>query len=167
MITIRPAIPSDATAMAKLLNEIIKIGGTTAQQTLFDDARMLSHYLAPPNNVACHVALENGSLLGFQALEWSKDDPADPNARPSDWAYIASFVQDGHQGKGIGVKLFTATLAIAKHQNVQAIDATIRADNVPGLAYYAKMGFREDGRKRNVPLRDGTKIDRVQKALYL
>ena len=23
------------------------------------------------------------------------------------------------------------------------INATIRADNVPGLAYYAKMGFRE------------------------
>lgn len=167
MITVRPALPSDALDMAKLLNKIIEIGGTTAQQSLFDEERMHNHYLAPPNNVACHAAVEGETLLGFQALEWSTPDKDGNFDRPSDWAYIATFVKDGQQGKGIGVKLFAATRAKAMNAGVKAIDATIRADNVPGLAYYAKMGFREDSRILQAPLRDGTKIDRIRKVLYL
>ena len=167
MITVRRAVPDDAMDMVFLLNEIINIGGTTAQQSLFDEDRMLAHYLAPPNNVACHVAVEGDILLGFQALEWSMPDQDGKYDRPADWAYIASFVKDGQQGKGVGVKLFAATKAEAISQGVKAIDATIRADNVPGLAYYAKMGFREDSRILQAPLRDGTKIDRIRKVLFL
>jgi len=167
MIEVRQAVPSDAAEMVHLLNEIIRIGGTTAQQSLFDEDRMLHHYLAPPNNVACHVALEGKTLLGFQALEWSVADQDGKFDRPADWAYIASFVKDGQQGKGIGFKLFDATKEVAVKQGVKAIDATIRADNAPGLAYYEKMGFREDSRLFQVPLRDGTKVDRIRKVLTL
>lgn len=167
MITVRPANKTDAFAMTNLLNAIIDVGGTTAHQRHFDEARMMSHYLAPPSIIVCHVALEQNVLLGFQSLEWSNDTPSDPYARPSDWAYIASFVKDGHQGKGVGAQLFKATESRAKKAKVKAIDATIRADNAQGLSYYAKMGFRDDGLNPDVPLRDGTKVDRIKKALYL
>ena len=47
------------------------------------------------------------------------------------------------------------------------IDATIRADNRGGLAYYERMGFREQTRLLGVPLRDGRPVDRVRKRLDL
>ena len=54
--TLRPATEADALAMADLLNRIIEAGGTTAHQSRFDDARMLSHYIAPPLAISCFVA---------------------------------------------------------------------------------------------------------------
>ena len=43
--------------------------------------------------------------------------------------------------KGIGRRLFDATLVIAQQVGLADIDATIGADNAPGLAYYDAMGF--------------------------
>ena len=167
MIDIRPAKSTDAPAMTELLNAIIETGGTTAQQSLFDDERMRSHYIAPDNNISCQVALDGDDLVGFQSLYWADPSFTGENSRPADWAVIASFVKEGQQGKGIGIHLFEATRQSAIAAGVTAIDARIRADNVPGLAYYERMGFRQDSVIKGVPLRDGTKVDRVRKAFYL
>ena len=43
------------------------------------------------------------------------------------------------------------------------INATIRADNEGGLAFYAKQGFVDHSVDRAVPLKDGTPIDRINK----
>jgi hypothetical protein len=48
-----------------------------------------------------------------------------------------------------------------------AINATIRADNVGGLAFYSRLGFTDHGISRAVPLRDGTPVDRVSKRFIL
>ena len=163
MITVRPAIPADASQITDLINTIIKTGGTTAHQTLFDDARMLNHYLAPEDLVSCMVAYKDDELLGFQSLKWPE-----PDANPPDrvWGYIASFVKEGQQGKGVGYRLFSATKSAAQSAGVNAIDATIRADNIGGLAFYEKMGFRESARF-SAPLTDGTSVDRIRKDLLL
>ncbi len=163
MITVRPARPDDARQMAALINTIIETGGTTAHQTLFDDNRMLNHYLAPAALVSCMVAHQGDELLGFQSLKWPEPD-ANPPGRV--WAYIASFVKEDQQGKGVGFRLLSATKAAAHSTGVDAIDATIRADNAGGLAFYEKMGFRETGRY-SAPLTDGTSVDRVRKDLLL
>ena len=157
---IRPATPADAPQMAALLNEIIAIGGTTAHQTPFDNDRMLDHYIARPEVVSCHVAEESGAVLGFQYLAWATD-PDDP--MPDGWAIIASFVAQSAAGKGVGQHLFAATKAVAAKAGVKTIDATIRADNVPGLRYYGGLGFVDYDRLLGFPLRDGTPVDRVRK----
>ena len=48
----------------------------------------------------------------------------------------------------------------------QLID-TIRADNLPGLAYYGRIGFTEYDRVTGVPLSDGTPVDRIRKVYRL
>jgi ribosomal protein S18 acetylase RimI-like enzyme len=80
---------------------------------------------------------------------------------------IASFVALGHHGKGIGERLLEATLTSAKEAGVTHIDASIRADNTGGLRYYSKMGFIDRHIYEQVPLSDGTCVDRVQKVLAL
>lgn len=159
-VTVRPAALSDAPAMAALLNDIIARGGTTAHQAPFDTARMQDHYIAPPALVCCTLAEIDGALAGFQSLTWATD-PHDP--MPPGWAIIASFVDPARQGQRAGQHLFAATRAAALEAGVKVIDATIRADNVPGLRYYSGLGFADYGRLVAVPLRDGTPVDRIRK----
>ncbi len=161
---IRPAQASDAEDMANLLNVIIAKGGTTAYQSPWDSDRILAHYVRDNSLISCHVAEEYGRICGFQGL-WHPHDPQDP--MPEGWAVIASFVADGHAGKGIGGKLFNATLMAARAAGTRVIDATIRADNHSGLGYYGALGFVDYDVLRSVPLRDGTLVDRIRKRFDL
>ncbi|KJZ19350.1 GNAT family N-acetyltransferase [Loktanella sp. S4079] len=157
---IRPARNTDAPDMTALLNEIIGIGGSTAHETPFDQAKMLAHYIACPNLISCQVAEESDQVRGFQWLGWATDEDAPV---PSDWGIIASFVAPNAAGKGIGQQLFSATQEAARAAGAVAIDATIRADNVAGLRYYTGLGFRDYDRLIDIPLSDGTKVDRIRK----
>ena len=163
MITLRPAQPADAQAMCDLLNPIIREGSTTAHRSLFDSGRMRSTHIDAPLLIRTTLAFDGGDLLGFQLLEWA--DPAydGPEALPEGWAVIASFVRDGLQGRGLGQLLWRETLIAAKAANVQAIDASIRTDNAPGLAYYSKLGFRNYSTIKGMKLSDGTVIDKIRK----
>lgn len=163
----RRATSTDAPAMAELLNRIISAGGTTAHQSRFDAERMLGHYIAPPLAISCFVALLDGQIIGFQALERADPDWQGEGKLPNDWAVIATFVAEGHRGLGVGRGLFDLSLAAARGAHVRAIDATIRADNALGLGYYSRMGFADRAVVRDVPLGDGTRIDRIQKAYWL
>ena len=159
MITIntrvRPAVSADAAQMVKLLNAVIAAGGTTAHQTPLDVETMRSHYIAPARLISCHVAISNGRLSGFQFLGTDTDREG--------WAIIATFVALDRAKMGVGQKLFAATRFAAKEAGVKTIDATIRADNVGGLKYYGGLGFADYDVLAQVPLRDGTPVDRIRK----
>lgn len=157
---IRPAVPGDAPQMVTLLNAIIAVGGTTAHQTPMTRDTMLAHYIAPTEVICCHIAITNGRLSGFQYLGWSDD-------HPEGWAIIASFVALDRAKMGIGQLLFAATRAAAVAAGVRTIDATIRADNTGGLKYYGGLGFTDYDVLSQVPLRDGTPVDRIRKRLDL
>ncbi|WP_372840301.1 N-acetyltransferase family protein [Phaeovulum sp.] len=157
----RPATIADAAQMAALLNRIIEIGGTTAHQRSFDEARMTREYIAAAELISCTVADVGGEVLGFQALEWPH--PKSTRMLPEGWAIIASFVRPGAQGRGIGQALWAATQAAAVRAQVRMIDATIRADNAAGLAYYSGLGFADYAVLQAIPLADGTPVDRIRK----
>jgi L-amino acid N-acyltransferase YncA len=161
-LTIRPAAEADAAPMAELLNEVIAAGGTTAYEDPFDAAAMDAHYISLPELVSCTVAELDGRIVGFQGLFWPHDSG---DSLPEGWAIIATFAKVGLTGAGIGRALFQATRAAARAAGVRTIDATIRADNTGGLAYYTRMGFTDYDRLVGVPLKDGTPVDRVQKRL--
>lgn len=137
----RAALVDDAAAMARLLNEIIAIGGTTAYRRPFDAAGIARDFISPQLKISCFVVTDGPRLCGFQALEWcdpawSGDDPL-----PADWAVIATYVDPRCQGRGAGRALVERTVQAAGEAGVRFIDATIRKENVGGLAYYRAMGF--------------------------
>lgn len=156
---VRPAVNGDAPQMVTLLNAVIAAGGTTAHQTPMAVDEMREHYIAPQNLISCHVAITNGRLSGFQFLGWDQ--------KRDGWAIIASFVALDRGKMGIGQKLFSATRFAANAANVKTIDATIRGDNLGGLKYYGGLGFQDYDVLRQVPLTDGTPIDRIRKRLDL
>lgn len=88
-------------------------------------------------------------------------DPDDP--LPEGWATIGTFARVGLTQRGVGRALFAETLKAARAAGIKVIDATIRADNAGGLAFYARQGFVDYDRLIGVPLNDGTPVDRVRK----
>ena len=157
---IRAAVSSDAAELADLLNEIIRTGGTTAIETELTADEFDDWFISGQYALACHVAEADGRLFGFQSLSLFGNPPPD-------WADIATFARMTPRLKGVGTALFAATRKVAQAIGLKAINATIRADNVSGLSYYERMGFETYHRVKQVPLSDGTPVDRVKKKYRL
>jgi L-amino acid N-acyltransferase YncA len=159
---VRDARTGDAQELCDLLNTIIQIGGTTAFETPFGVAEFEEQFLAGPQIMNCFVAEDERRrrLWGFQILE------RDPEL-PGDWADIATFARPEPKIPGIGAALFAATAKRARELGLRAINATIRADNGGGLAFYGKLGFEDYKVTQSVPLKDGTLVDRISKRYWV
>lgn len=153
---IRRAQAQDAEAMADVLNAIIAIGGTTAHERPKDASQVCLDYITGPDVLSCVVAEDQGRLLGWQSVGIWQGDP-----------HIGTFVQPGVQARGVGVALFAATRAELVATDTRYIIAHIRADNVPGLAYYARIGFSDIGADPDFALSDGRKVGRIHRRLDL
>lgn len=161
MIRVVPAGALHHREMAEILNQIIKIGGTTAIITPVDTATIGDWMARNPDQSAWFVAEdETGLVLGFQ---WIEPNPS----LPEDAANIATFSRPGHTGLGIGSKLFEATKIAASKLGYSWINANIRADNEGGLAYYQSRGFENYGTINDHPLADGTRVNKVLKRFDL
>ncbi|MBA84154.1 MAG: GNAT family N-acetyltransferase [Rhodobacteraceae bacterium] len=154
---IRRAGPMDAGAMADLLNQIIRKGGTTAYTEPVSRAFVMQKMANAPRGSAWHVAEDDtGALLGFQWIAPNPDLP--PEA-----ADIATFVRLGKTGLGTGSKLFEATKSAALALGYTWINATIRADNAGGLIYYQSRGFEDYHRLKDIRLGNGQIVDKICK----
>ena len=157
---IRPATPADAPAMAGLQAAIIALGGTTAHQHPKTADQVQADYIDGATALTCVVAEADGALIGFQAVGTHP-------ALPEGWGDIGSYVRPGSQAKGIGGAMFAATRSAAKTLGLRHLNATIRADNVPGLAYYTRMGFVDYNHEPDWALTDGRKVGRISRRFDL
>ncbi|MBE2276905.1 MAG: GNAT family N-acetyltransferase [Rhodobacteraceae bacterium] len=151
---VRATAAGDVPALCALQARIIRIGGTTAYETPLDEAGFARAYLTRPELICCHAALTGARAAGFQALSRHA-------ALPGDWADIGTFVDPDLQRCGAGQALFAATLAFARDAGLAAINATIRADNRPGLAYYRRIGFRDYGAEPGFAIQSGRIVGRL------
>ena len=161
-IVVRPTRREDAPALAELLNAVIARGGTTALEEAFTADGLAHAYLDGPNVICCFTAIDDatGTLEGFQTLGRYP-------SLPDDVGDIGTFARvDGTQ-RGVGTALFAATRNEARSRGLAGINATIRADNSGGLAFYTRMGFVDHHVDPAVPLKDGTPVDRISKRLSL
>ncbi len=157
MIHIRRAGPLDARAMADLLNSIIAQGGTTAITEPVTAQTLQDWMQSQADKSAWHLAEdEAGMLLGFQFF-------APRDGLPPEACNIATFVQVGQTGLGIGSRLFEASRTAARALGYAWINATIRADNSGGLAYYQSRGFEDRARDDHVRLANGLIVSKISK----
>ena len=160
-LVVRPMQAADVPQACQILNDIIRIGGTTAFETPMDEGAFANIYLLGEDLICCHVVLDaDGHVAGFQ---WIGRNPK----LPEDCADIATFTRRDPTVRGAGRALCAVTRAAALAKGYVQINATIRADNVPGLGYYTKMGFGDHSVTKAVPLKDGTPVDRISKRLAL
>jgi L-amino acid N-acyltransferase YncA len=161
-IEVRAARRDDAAELTELLNAIIARGGTTALEDPYTAERFATAYIDGPDVHCCFVAVDpaSGRLEGYQSLGRSRDLPAGVGD-------VGTFARLGGTQRGVGSALFAATRARAAQLGLAAINATIRADNAGGLAFYGKRGFQDHSVTPEVPLQDGTLVDRVNKRFVL
>jgi L-amino acid N-acyltransferase YncA len=161
-LEIRDVALADAPELAELLNAIIAQGGTTALEDPFTPDRLARTYLVGPDVHCCFVAIDaaTGRLEGFQTLGRYP-------ALPDDIGDIGTFARVDGKQRGVGSALFAATRDRARQLGLTAINATIRADNVGGLAFYGKMGFEDHSVTPGRPLKDGRLVERVNKRFRL
>ena len=153
---VRRAGTMDARAIAELLNEVIRVGGTTAITKEVGPSDIATLMQERPRN-AWHLAEDlQGELLGFQWID--QIDSLPPEA-----ASIATFARVGRTGLGIGSALFEESKKAARALGYTWINADIRSDNSGGLIYYQSRGFEDYGRKTGVVLEDGTVVNKTLK----
>jgi L-amino acid N-acyltransferase YncA len=149
---IRRALPQDAAEMADILNQIIAIGSTTAYQHPLQTEEVMLHNITGTGVLSSIVAVQDGRINGWQSVEqWQGE------------AYIGTFVRVGIQTKGIGTALFSRTCEMLRQAGVRSIIALIRADNAPGLRYYARLGFVDFATDPNFALEAGQIVGRVHR----
>ena len=159
--TIRPAHGDDTESMRTLLNEIIRVGGTTAITNELSPDDMREWFISGENVVSCFVAVDSdGTIAGFQSL--SKDC-----SLPAGWVDIATFTSRSRHKSGVGSALFASTRGAASKLGFTAINATIRVVNEGGLAYYRSMGFETYLFEEGDPQAQGRVFNRVHKQFTL
>jgi L-amino acid N-acyltransferase YncA len=153
---IRAATSEDAAGMAEVLNAVIAVGGTTAHEHPKSEAEVREDYVTGADVLAAVVAEDHGRIIGWQSVGTYHGEP-----------HIGTFVQPGIQAKGTGAALFSLTCQILRAAGIREIIAHIRADNVPGLAYYARIGFRDIGGDPDFSLSDGRVVGRIHRRFDL
>ena len=109
--------------------------------------------------ILIHQLIQDWEFLGFQALGAHA-------LLPKGWLDIGTFVSATARGAGVGAALFAATKTMAKGK-CKVINATIRADNAMGLAFYNRIGFVDYAVDPEFALNDGRKVGRVSKRYAL
>lgn len=153
---VRDARPGDAEAMTTILNRIVAIGGTTAHEVPKTKQQVSADYIDGPDVLSSVVAEGGGEVVGWQSVGRWRRDP-----------HIGSFVDPGVQAKGAGVAMFDLTCQRLRGQGMGYIISSIRADNMPGLAYYARLGFVDVKHDPDFALADGRIVGRVHRRFDL
>lgn len=159
--TIRPATEADSDGMRLLLNEIIRVGGTTAITNELSSDEICEWFISGEHVVSCFVAIDaNGAVAAFQSLSTYGNLPAG-------WVDIGTFTSSSKQKSGVGSALFARSREAASRQGFVAINASIRVDNDGGLAYYSRMGFNTYLVEEGDPREQGREFNRVHKRFDL
>jgi L-amino acid N-acyltransferase YncA len=160
-LTIRPAHNDDTDGMRALLNEIIRVGGTTAITNELSTDEMREWFISGKAVVSCFVAVDSdGAIAGFQSLSTY-------GSVPPGWVDIATFASRSRHKAGVGTALFTHTREVAARLGFSVINASIRVDNVGGLAYYSRMGFETYLTEDGDPQAQGRAFNRMHKRFDL
>jgi GNAT superfamily N-acetyltransferase len=137
-MNISSATSNDADRMSQVLNEIFDAG---QRETKADAAFVLARYIEHANRIHCFIAVDKETrILGFQSLKRAWE--GNPYGVPTGWGIVGTHISPLAARRGVGARLFAATLGAARDASLVAIDATIGETNKPALAFYEALGFR-------------------------
>ena len=156
---IRPCVRGDAPELTALLNEVVAQTGTSALEEPLDEVTFADWFIDGPLMLISLLAENAGKASGFQTVSRYGN-------LPEGWGDIGAFARQPGRS-GVGTALFARTRAEAGRLGLVALNATIRAGNETGLAYYASCGFEDYRIDRAMPLKDGRPVGRVSKVLRL
>jgi L-amino acid N-acyltransferase YncA len=162
-VTLREAMPDDLPAILSIVNHAIE--HTTAiydydprtleMQTAWFKKRRLEDF---PILVAEH----DGTVAGFGSYGTFRERAA---YRPT--VEHSVYVREDLIGNGIGAKLLTALIELARKNNFHVMIGGIDASNTGSIEFHKKFGFTECGHIREVAYKFDRWLDLVFVQLIL
>ncbi len=122
--------------------------------------KLISHINAAAKS-SFFVAEENEEILGYLIVK------GEHLSRTSHRAAIAIGVHSLSRGKGTGTKLFEYVINWAKQQQLHRLELTVIEHNHQAIHLYKKMGFKEEGIKRDSLWIDGQFVNEIYMSLLL
>lgn len=107
------------------------------------------------------AAKVNNKFVGGASIEPRK-------GKASHVGYFGIYIKKEFRNLGIGTRLISKIIEIARQKSVNIIQLCVFASNSRAIHVYKKFGFQEAGRIRNgIEFQDSTHTDEVLMALYL
>ena len=145
---IRPAVPDDAEALYRF-GEVL-LGET-------------SHFLRGPGERARSIDEMRAVIERFEALPhylllnaWAGSEPVgEAVAMGGDFrrnrytATVGVGILAAHSGQGLGRRMMEELDRFAQQHGLRRLELTVMAHNAPARALYTKMGYVEEGTKRD------------------
>ncbi len=138
MITISPACPDDARAMATLLEEMDRFYGEPRTEPLDQRIRQIIEALFtdPPAAYAL-LARDGTQLAGFAAYSFLW-----PAAGLTRSLYLKElYVDQAHRHEGVGKLLMQSIFETATQYACSRVEWTTDNDNTSAQAFYGKLGL--------------------------
>jgi L-amino acid N-acyltransferase YncA len=158
LISVRRGTPEDAAGIVRVLGVIVdeRIYSAIDQVWSVDQERQFLSSLSPRE--AVHVAVDRtGAIVGLQVLDrWSSSLPSMAHV-----GQLGTFLLPDWRQRGVGKRLWEATLPFARSAGYRKLVIHVRASNVTALRFYGSLGFVECGRLRGQVVIDGKEDDEV------
>lgn len=143
---IEQATINDAEALAALMTRVEQSGTMMANPnertwTREQVERVIASF--QPTTGVLLLAKHAQQPIGYFIIQREK------MARTKHRAFIVIGIDAQHRGMGVGTALFEAGIAWAKAQHIHRLELTYIATNHAAGALYKKMGFVEEGIKRD------------------
>lgn len=136
-VTVRRATVSDAQGAVDVINSTIDEGGLTSLYPALTLEQEEAYIAGLGDRGAMFVAEASGEILGVQSIE-----PYAPFTRAMDHvASMGTYVYRSFRRRGVGSKLFGATLDFARRQGYEKLVIYVRVGNAVAQAFYRGMGF--------------------------
>lgn len=154
-VTIRPAGPADAAAIARIYNHYVEHSCITFE-TEPVGARAMAARIAETAGLTLPwlVALQDGELLGYaHASRWKGRCAYRYSVESS------VYVDPAHAGRGIGRQLYTALLEAIGAAGMHTVIAGIALPNDASVRLHERLGFAPVGRFAQVGHKLGRWVD--------
>jgi RimJ/RimL family protein N-acetyltransferase len=161
-LLVRPAVPADADALVALGRAVASEEELwlTYDRSRSDERRNLRG-VRRDSNVAIFVAETPAGIAGRLSIARNRH-PYSPHV-----AEVGIMVAESQRRRGIGSALMEEALSWARAAGITKVELEVFPHNAPAIALYRKLGFEEEGRRRNLYRIGGHHVDAVLMSIQL
>ena len=156
---VRPAEAGDAHALVELAREVGEEREawllTSGEWRTPAEERRYLRAVRRSRDAAVFVAEDNGGVVGRLSVA------RDPHPSSHHVADLGLMISRSHRRRGIGLALMEAAEGWARSVGIEKLELHVFPHNAPARAFYARLGYRDEGLRRRHYRRGADYLDAI------